>query len=322
MALQTSGAISLNDMHIEVGGSSGTTVSLNDADIRGLIGKGSGAQSSFSEFYGAAASTTLTSAGTVNGQNQQKQITVSSFISSGETLEIPSNLWVWSESHSQAALLIDIPCTIVNYGKIIGQGGSNNSRDGGDAIRINSGVSGVTIQNMSGGYIAGGGGYGKDGYGYGGGGAGGGVGGQSSGTYGVGGSLNASGANGLNPYNDGAYKAGQGGGAGGGGGGAALISPYGYPKYGGGGGRILPGTGGAGGVDQSNGGAGGSAGNAGSNGGATVGGGVRGAGGGGGWGANGGLDSNGGTPYSGGKAINDNGVSYTLSNSGTIYGGT
>ena len=34
MALQTSGSISLNDMHIEVGGTSGTTVSLNDSDIR------------------------------------------------------------------------------------------------------------------------------------------------------------------------------------------------------------------------------------------------------------------------------------------------
>ena len=55
MALQSSGAISLNDIHIEAGGSSGTLCSINDADIRGLIGKTSGAQSSFSEFYGAAA---------------------------------------------------------------------------------------------------------------------------------------------------------------------------------------------------------------------------------------------------------------------------
>lgn len=55
MALQTSGAISLNQIHIEAGGSSGTLCSINDTDIRGLIGKTSGAQSSFSEFYGAAA---------------------------------------------------------------------------------------------------------------------------------------------------------------------------------------------------------------------------------------------------------------------------
>ena len=55
MALQSSGAISLNDIHIEAGGSSGTLCSINDSDIRGLIGKSSGAQSSFSEFYGASA---------------------------------------------------------------------------------------------------------------------------------------------------------------------------------------------------------------------------------------------------------------------------
>lgn len=54
MALQSSGAISLNDIHIEAGGSSGTNASLNDSDIRALIGKSSGAQSSFSEFYGAS----------------------------------------------------------------------------------------------------------------------------------------------------------------------------------------------------------------------------------------------------------------------------
>ena len=54
MPLQTSGAISLNQIHIEAGGSSGTTASLNDADIRGLIGKASGATMSFSEWYGAS----------------------------------------------------------------------------------------------------------------------------------------------------------------------------------------------------------------------------------------------------------------------------
>ena len=54
MPLQTSGAISLNQIHVEAGGSSGTTASLNDADIRGLIGKASGATMSFSEWYGAS----------------------------------------------------------------------------------------------------------------------------------------------------------------------------------------------------------------------------------------------------------------------------
>ena len=55
MPLQTSGAISLNDIHIEAGGSSGTTCTINDSDIRGLISKGSGATMSFNEWYGASA---------------------------------------------------------------------------------------------------------------------------------------------------------------------------------------------------------------------------------------------------------------------------
>ena len=36
MALPASGTISLNQMHTEAGGSSGTLCSINDADIRGL----------------------------------------------------------------------------------------------------------------------------------------------------------------------------------------------------------------------------------------------------------------------------------------------
>ena len=52
--IPTSGAISLNQMHTEVDGTSGSTVSINDADIRGLIGKSSGATMSFNEWYGAS----------------------------------------------------------------------------------------------------------------------------------------------------------------------------------------------------------------------------------------------------------------------------
>ena len=60
MPLQTSGAISLNQIHVEAGGSSGTQASINDSDIRALIGKASGATSSFSNFYGASANWTST----------------------------------------------------------------------------------------------------------------------------------------------------------------------------------------------------------------------------------------------------------------------
>ena len=54
MPLPASGAISLDAMHQEVGGTANTNCSINDTDIRGLISKGAGATSSFNEFYGAS----------------------------------------------------------------------------------------------------------------------------------------------------------------------------------------------------------------------------------------------------------------------------
>jgi hypothetical protein len=61
MALQSNGYITLNQIHQEAGGSSGSLCSMNDSDIRALIGKGSGVQSSMSEWYGA--SSTITASG-------------------------------------------------------------------------------------------------------------------------------------------------------------------------------------------------------------------------------------------------------------------
>ena len=60
MTLQTSGAISLNDIHVEVGGTSGSLVSVNDSDVRGLVSLASGAASSFNSFYGKTAVWTRT----------------------------------------------------------------------------------------------------------------------------------------------------------------------------------------------------------------------------------------------------------------------
>ena len=67
MALQTSGPISLNDIHVEAGGTSGTSATINDADIRGLtaasgytIPTGSGTAIDFGDFYGASALSAMT----------------------------------------------------------------------------------------------------------------------------------------------------------------------------------------------------------------------------------------------------------------------
>lgn len=60
MPLQSSGAISLDDIHVEAGGTTGTEVSINDTDIRSLIDVASGATMSFDDWYGASASTVVT----------------------------------------------------------------------------------------------------------------------------------------------------------------------------------------------------------------------------------------------------------------------
>ena len=61
MAIKTSGALSLNEIHAEVGGTSESVVSLNDTDLRGLtpasgysINSTSGTQISIGDFYGAS----------------------------------------------------------------------------------------------------------------------------------------------------------------------------------------------------------------------------------------------------------------------------
>jgi len=60
MALPTSGAITLNQIHVEAGGSSESACTINDSDIRALISKASEAQADFADYYGARAEQTST----------------------------------------------------------------------------------------------------------------------------------------------------------------------------------------------------------------------------------------------------------------------
>lgn len=58
MTLPNAGVLlSLNQIHVEAGGTSGTTVSLNESDIRGLISKTVNTSNSISEYYGASSYT-------------------------------------------------------------------------------------------------------------------------------------------------------------------------------------------------------------------------------------------------------------------------
>lgn len=255
-------------------------------------------------------------------ENTQNLVISQSGAAFGTDVIINAGVYVWSDNTALPALTATAPVNIINYGYIMGKGGvggyrADNAGAGGPAISLQS--AGCSVQNMAGGYIAGGGGggagspnSGADECGNGGGGAGGGNGGGllSSRLGGAGGGLGASGADGQTRVSS--RSRGYGGNAGGGGGQGRNDG-----SGGGGGGRnVVNATGGLGayGTGYANGGNGGSGGFAGGGGGAWAG------GGGGGFGAQGGSSHNGyWAGKLGGSAITST-LSYTLSNSGTIYG--
>jgi len=81
MALATSGALTLDQIHVEAGGTTGTTCSLNDSDIRGLtaaagktINSTLGTTIDFDDFYGASGA--LTSAIITTGYYHYSYITL------------------------------------------------------------------------------------------------------------------------------------------------------------------------------------------------------------------------------------------------------
>ena len=63
MATPSSGAISLDQINVEAGGSSGSTISINDVQIRFLDSKSANATSSFNDFYGIEAGGGIMSVG-------------------------------------------------------------------------------------------------------------------------------------------------------------------------------------------------------------------------------------------------------------------
>lgn len=99
MALQTSGAISLNDIHVEAGGTTGTAVSINDADVRDLISAGAGSEMDFTDWYGASAATVAIDNGSLSdvGFGGTSQVTFT--LNTNGTITATGNLTSYSDTN-------------------------------------------------------------------------------------------------------------------------------------------------------------------------------------------------------------------------------
>ena len=220
MALPSSGAISLQQVNIELGRSSTATISLNDSITRGLFGKASGVISLLdgrgkSSQFGLTIASNLTSPTNLNSYAVSQGWDGASKI----VVTINSGVVVSSNTTASPALTIDgsYPggLEVINNGTIVGMGGTGgigrwesaggaSGFAGGTALSVSSAV---TFTNN--GTIAGGGGGGGGGGGHGSGATGGNGGGGRTGL------TNAPGGYGANtsPGNPGTYSsagAGQG----------------------------------------------------------------------------------------------------------------
>ena len=192
MALPSSGAISLQQVNIELGRSSTATISLNDSITRGLFGKASGVISLLdgrgkSSQFGLTIASNLTSPTNLNSYAVSQGWDGASKI----VVTINSGVVVSSNTTASPALTIDgsYPggLEVINNGTIVGMGGTGGTGTwfsggggsgftGGTALSVSSAV---TLTNN--GTIAGGGGGGGGGGGHGSGATGGNGGGGRSG---------------------------------------------------------------------------------------------------------------------------------------------
>lgn len=224
MALPTSGTITLDEIHVEAGGTTNTTATINDADIRALIGKAAGVTMSFDEWYGASGRVTINltiAADTLNYNIENSRGGTYDAGNTDVTLTINSGVTVGSTSTGTYALETgsswasgDV-INIINNGTVKGHGGNGGAGGnivyntsvgngsagavGGQAFRAQFACTFTNNGSVYGGGGGGGGGGSIEGletktiqtYAYGGGGGGGGAGVNSS-TGGAGGT--ASGA--------------------------------------------------------------------------------------------------------------------------------
>lgn len=131
MPLQSSGTITFNQIHLEAGGSSGTTVSLNDSDIRSLGGVASGAIT-FQDFYGASAAPIDFNNFTYQAERRdQSGYTISQYTSVVDTS--------FASSNSRMAFRVRLSSGVL-YFEVKKSQGSNGVRSDGNSSGVQDGT--------------------------------------------------------------------------------------------------------------------------------------------------------------------------------------
>ena len=122
-------------MHVEAGGSTGTLATINDSDIRGLIGKSASVQMAFNEWYGASARVAVNLTLSSNTNNYNIYSNRGGSYSAGKTdvtLTINSGVTVGSTSTGAYALDTGSGWTsgdtisITNSGTVKGRGANGS----------------------------------------------------------------------------------------------------------------------------------------------------------------------------------------------------
>ena len=140
MALPSSGQLTLNQIHIEAGGSSGTQVTLNDSDVRGLISKGDGSQNAINEYYGASSTPAhtddfTTTVGQAGANTFYYMTAATTYSPSGNTA---TNLYYWNSTTVTMKFGFNLTVSPATF-STFGQSGSNGGAQNPASIADNSG---------------------------------------------------------------------------------------------------------------------------------------------------------------------------------------